>query len=164
MQIDEMKALYNYNYWANEIILRTVEGLSETQLNAEMENGIGSIRITLVHVLSAEWILRTRWQGSSPTAMLQPQDFPTLNMIRTRCQEEEQQMRTFLDTLHNDDLARVIQYTSTMLPDKVFARPLWQLMVHLVNHGTQHRSEIAMRLTQLGHSPGELGMYTFFNK
>jgi uncharacterized damage-inducible protein DinB len=70
------------------------EQLSEDQLNTRMRKGQNSISITLVHMLSAEWIWCMRWQGVSPQAMLSPQDFPTLQQIRERWQQEEQQMRT----------------------------------------------------------------------
>lgn len=164
MQIGYIKTLYDYHYWATEQILGAVAQISEAQLNAEMHNGQGSMRETLVHMLSGEWIWRTRWQGGMPTAMLRAGDFLTLEMIRGRWQEEEQRMRAFLVTLHDEDMGRMVQYISTRVPGKVFSCLLWQQMVHLVNHATQHRSEIALRLTELGHSPGDLDMIVFFTR
>ncbi len=94
--------------------------------------------------------------------MLAIADFPTLQSIRARWQEEEEQLQRFLTTLHDEDLSRELRYVR-MARDQVFTQPLWQTMLHLINHQTQHRSEIAMQLTALGHSPGELGMSFFFN-
>jgi uncharacterized damage-inducible protein DinB len=39
--------------------------------------------------------------------------------------------------------------------------PMWQTMVHLMNHGTQHRSEAAVILTEAGGSPGDLDVLDF---
>ena len=159
MQRDHMLLLYDYNYWANARILEALENLSNEQLNAPTTNGYGSLRETLVHMLSAEWMWRRRWQGTSPTTRLNSDDFPTLASICTRWHEEERQMRAFLVTLHDEDLARVVLYKNTA--GEEYGLPLWQMMFHLLNHSTQHRREIAMVLTELGHSPGELDFLLF---
>ena len=99
-----------------------------------------------------------------PARMLPVEDFPTLQSIRTRWQEEEEQLQRFLTTLRDEDLNRELRYARLVTPDRVFTQPLWKTMLHLINHQTQHRSEIAMQLTALNHSPGELGLSFFFNR
>jgi uncharacterized damage-inducible protein DinB len=160
LHIDEMRSLYDYTYWATDRLFETVANLSEEQLNDEMPNGIGSIRVTLVHLVSGHWIWRERWQGNSSATRLNPDDFPTLETIRERWQEEKHRISELLATLSDEDLERQVTYSNT--GGRVLQLSLWRAMLHLVNHGTQHRSEIAMRLTELGHSPGELGMSVFF--
>jgi uncharacterized damage-inducible protein DinB len=39
--------------------------------------------------------------------------------------------------------------------------PVWQMLVHVVNHGTQHRAEAAALLTAEGRSLGELDMINY---
>ena len=162
MYLNHMKALYDYTHWATDKLLETATQLNEAQFNDEMSNGIGSIRVTLVHIVGAHWIWRERWQGNSPGALLNPDDFPTFEAIQQRWQAEKQRMNDLFATLHDEDLERQFSYTNTRFPGRTLQLPLWQAMQHVLNHDTQHRSEIAMRLTELGHSPGELGMNTFF--
>jgi uncharacterized damage-inducible protein DinB len=157
--LDYFQTLYDYNSWANRCILQATAGLSEADQRAPMPYGHGSLHETLVHILGAEWIWRSRWQGVSPTAVLRAADLPTLEAVRARWQAEEQAMRAFLAGLRDEDLKRAVHYTNTR--GEAHAAPLWQLMAHLLNHGTHHRSEAAAILTALGRSPGDLDLLVF---
>lgn len=155
--------LYNYNYWATARILKAADKVSQAQFVAPGNASHGGLRGTLVHTLGAEWIWRKRFaKGVSPTALLVETDFATLDALHTRWQTEEQAMRAFLAGLKDEDLHRIVRYNSTK--GKPFENILWHLLVHVVNHGTQHRSEAAMLLTDLGASPGDLDMILFFRE
>jgi uncharacterized damage-inducible protein DinB len=41
---------------------------------------------------------------------------------------------------------------------------LWQAMLHVLNHGTQHRSEAAAMLTEFNHSPGDIDFMVFLRE
>ena len=71
-------------------------------------------------------------------------------------------MRGFVASLTDDDLNRPVSYNTTKgLP---MENILWHLMTHVVNHGTQHRSEAAMLLTGCGYSPGDLDLIVFLRE
>lgn len=163
MTLEAIRLLYDYSYWATARVLRAAEGISAGELSAAADFPMGSLRGTLVHALSAEWIWRQRWNGIMPTAMLVETDFPTIESIVARWDEEEAAMRAFVAALSDDALSRPITVVNTRgvaFPPL----PLWQMMIHLVNHGTQHRSEAAAILTGLGRSPGDLDLILFLRE
>jgi uncharacterized damage-inducible protein DinB len=153
MQISDLQLLYDYNYWANRRILDSAAHTTEAQRDQTYSQSWGSLQGTLVHTLSAEWIWRMRVaEGVSPTAGLREADLPTLEALRLRWETEEQAMRSFLSSLDDASLDRVVEYKNTRGEPQ--AAPLGLILTHVVNHGTQHRSEAAFVLTELGQSPG----------
>jgi len=159
MNKQDILLLYKYNQWANALILNAASKITTDQYLAPGSFPHGGLRGTLVHALFAEWIWRMRWAGSSPTFRLKAEDFPAFDSLRTRWAEEEKQLMDFVDLLTDEKLNSHFHYTST--DGKPHKRVLWQAMVHLVNHGTQHRSEAAAILTDLGHSPGDIDLIYF---
>jgi uncharacterized damage-inducible protein DinB len=162
MNKQDILLLYRYNRWANARILTAAEPASPEQFRAAASFPHGGLRGTLVHTLFAEWIWRQRWTGTSPTHRLKPEDFPTIETLRVRWAEEDSQLMEFVNHVTDQQLNQPFQYTDTA--GRPFARILWQAMAHVVNHGTQHRSEAAAILTDLGHSPGDLDLILFLNE
>jgi len=161
MNKQDILILYQYNQWANAKILTTAENVTQEQYLAPASFPHGGLRGTLVHALFAEWIWRKRWEGTSPTVRLKLEDFPTFESLCTRWAEEEKQLMDFVSGLTDERLDNTFNYTNTS--GKAFSRILWQAMAHLVNHGTQHRTEAAAMLTDFGHSPGDIDFIYFLD-
>ena len=159
MDIAAIHSLFDYNYWVNQRILKTAAGLSKEQFTAPGPVSHGSVRDTLVHTLDAESVWRQRCQGSSPESFLSQDDFPDLESLAQRSREEEKAMRSYLAGLTDGDLTSIIRYTRT--GGTWYETPLWQILLHVINHGTQSRSEVAVLLTQFDHSPGDLDYMIF---
>lgn len=162
MDKKDIQFLFKYNQWANAKILKAAEKLTAEQFLQSASYPHGGLRGTLTHLLSAEWIWRKRWQGESPTMRLSPDDFPTFESLQTRWQKEEKELMAYIKSLTNDDLDEAFQYKTTtgaMMEDV-----LWQAMTHVINHGTQHRSEAAAMLTDLGLSPGDIDVIVYLRE
>jgi len=153
LTVETLRELYDYDRWANRRLFDAVASLPPN--GAEREIGtqfsFATLRGMLAHILGAKVIWLTRWQGTSPTAMLSAGEFPELAALRSRWDEQDNKLRAFLEGLQDADLTRVVPYRNTQ--GQAFQLPLWQLMQHVANHSTHHRSEIATMLTMLGTSP-----------
>jgi uncharacterized damage-inducible protein DinB len=162
MNKQDIQLLYKYNTWANIRILDAAANVTEDQFLAPASFPHGGLRGTLTHALFAEWIWRTRWQGESPAYRLKPEDFPTFELLRARWAEDEKLLMAFVDDLTDEKLNSTFNYKTTK--GEPFQRILWQAMAHVVNHGTQHRSEAAAMLTELDHSPGDIDLILFIHE
>jgi uncharacterized damage-inducible protein DinB len=162
MNKQDILTLYQYNQWANGLILRAAAQVTHGQFLAKASYPHGGLRGTLLHILFAEWIWRKRWEGNSPIYRLNEEDFPTFESLRTRWLEEDKLLMSFVDGLTDERLNGRVRYTSTR--GEPYERILWQAMAHVVNHGTQHRAEAAALLTDLGHSPGDVDMVYFLDE
>jgi uncharacterized damage-inducible protein DinB len=159
MNKQDILTLYQYNQWANKKILDSARNVTREQFLAAASFPHGGLRSTLTHVLFAEWIWRNRWEGTSPTTRLNPEEFPTLESLLQRWQAEERKLMKFVEAVTDEKLAAPFHYQNTRGVPK--ENILWHAMAHVVNHGTQHRAEAAAVLTEFGCSPGDLDMIYF---
>lgn len=147
--------LYEYNFWANERILSTAASVTDEQFTAPTRFPIGSLRATLVHILGAERVWLNFWKGNPWRPFLSEAECTDLVALCARWRQEEGGLRAYLAALTDEDIER-LQTFKTSSGRTTNTAPMWAFMLHLVNHGTQHRSEAAQILTEFGHSPGDI--------
>jgi uncharacterized damage-inducible protein DinB len=162
MLIEAIRTQYDYDRWATEQVLDTAEGLTTEQWLAPGTAGQGSIRDTLVHVIACHKAWRSIWDssrtfdeiyadfGSTPA-------YPDVAAVRAAWREVDAANRAFMADLTDATLQR--RYTGTFpWSGQHWNFALWQMMLHVANHSTQHRSEAAAMMTAFGCSPGYLDL------
>lgn len=151
MDATTIQALYEYDRWANARILDAAEKLTAEQFSRDLHSSHGSVRETLVHILSAEWIWLMRWLGQSPKAMLDPAELSTMAALRARWTMVEIELAEFVSRLTEESLRQEIRYQDTR--GVTYTYLLWKMMQHVTHHSTFHRGQVVAMLRQLGAVP-----------
>ena len=152
MRVGDLERLYDYHYWANRSLMAVVSKLPPGQFTQVAAGSYGSVRNTLVHVLSAEWGWLDRCGGPKRGEKLKPEDFPTVESLVEAWTRVDGYMRGFLSGLTDEDLAREIVFAIGDGP--AHSVPLGDLMQHAAVHAVHHRGQVALLLRTLGHVPG----------
>jgi uncharacterized damage-inducible protein DinB len=161
MESDRIKQFYEYNRWANDRTFEAASRLTTEEYTKDLHSGHRSVRDTFVHIISVEWIYLLRVRGDSPKTLWPPLDFPTLGKLRARWSELAPEQMSFISHLTDDQLKGPMTYTN--LAGKSNTYPLWQILLHGVNHSTYHRGQIATMLRQLGARPEETDFLRFYD-
>lgn len=162
MNLQDIHYLYDYNRWANHLILDAVETISVEEQRRDRGVSHQSMHGTLVHLLFAEWVWLARWKGNSPSAPLRPEDFSDLASIRNYWQQLEAEYADFLGELTEETLQAKLTYKD--IAGNEYQNPLVLLMQHVVNHATLHRGQVMAMIRQLGIKPPATDFLFFFRK
>ena len=157
MSVTLVRDLYDYHRWANRTLYDFALGLGEPMCAREVGPQFSYPRVTrmFAHLYSADWVWLSRWKGTSPAA-LPGDELTTMAMVRRTWDALEAEQRAFVEALADADLGRVVSFKST--EGAAYQAPLGQLLVHVANHATHHRSEIATMVTMLSGSPPDTGI------
>ncbi|MHB8577440.1 MAG: DinB family protein [Dehalococcoidia bacterium] len=162
MRVDDVCLLFAYDTWATVRLLRYAEGLNPDQFAIPPGPGHAPIRATLIHLIEARQTWRLRWQGQQDGPDVLEADFPTPASLRPWLVSEEATMQTTLCRCQDADLDLTMRWGPPREQQK--AGTCWQLLLHVLQHGPQHRGEVAAALTLLGRSPGDMDFGDFLEE
>lgn len=159
----DLRMLLDFHYWARDRMLDAIEPLTPQQWTQDLGNSFRSVRDTVAHIYSAEWVWYERWRGNAPAALLSPELCPDVAAIRRTWTEHERSVRALLDELGEQGVQRVMPYT--LFSGVASASPFWQMLQHVVNHASYHRGQVTTMLRQLGAAPAKsCDMITFYRE
>ena len=162
MRKEEIAALVEFNAWANQRVLSAVESLALEQFTRELGSSFSSVRDTLAHILGVEWVWLERLQGRSPAAILAAKDYTDIGSLRRRWAELEASLQSYMQRLTQTELDEVVEYKTLSFGMGKNLR--WQMIQHVVNHGTYHRGQVIAMLRQLGAKGIGTDLITFYRE
>lgn len=145
MNADAFRHLYEYHFTINRKIWeRCIVPLPQEQFVRKVDYSVGSVRNQVVHMMNID----DRWfsglRGEDVPGFLNPVYFHKRDAIRLKWDDVEGRMRNYLESLQDDML---FQPPFQAQGDPT---PLWQVLIHVANHGTDHRAQLLTLLHQLG--------------
>src|SRR5262249_40123986 len=151
MTPEEVRILFDYNSWANHRALGAVAQLTDEQFAKPLGSSFSSLRDTMVHICSGEWIWNERFHGRSPSAFPDLAHIQTVAALEQHWAPQEKNLMDFIAGVTQEELNCVFEYKT--LNFGVYANPLWQSLQHLANHGTYHRGQVTTMIRQHGAKP-----------
>jgi uncharacterized damage-inducible protein DinB len=145
---------FRYNLWANQRLLDACEQLSDEQLDATMNGIFGSVRGTLMHLFSSEEGYARSLTGEAPTPRLdETASFPGFDELRRRAEMSAEKLIAFTEKA---ELGRTL-----WLDGGTYEALDVIVVIQAIDHGIDHRSQIATLLTQQGITPPELDSWAY---
>ena len=147
-----------YTAWASARLIEAASHLSPEELNRDFLTADKSVLGTLVHIYSADRLWLARIKGE-PFPGLPTEAERTLAFIQTAWPELYQRWRAWASSLTNESPAREVTYRD--LKQNQWKQPLWQIILHVVNHGSHHRGQVSGFMRAMGHTPPPLDLAAY---
>ena len=158
MQISSslLAAHAKYSRWASHKLLTYALTLSEEDTTQHIGNSHGSILTTFQHTYYADRIWLRRFEGAVGE-FEDPAPGPSLADLD---RDWWPLLARFEEVAGTADPLSVLRYKN--LKGEPFERPNWQALLHIVNHGTYHRGQIACMMRQQGHHPPSTDLIYYY--
>ena len=144
--------MFRYNRWANETLLAACRSLAENEFDASVAGTYGSVRETLMHLVSSQDVFLWRLSDGGPEPAGWWRDgWPGIAHLLDRS-------NTSSDSLLRE-AANLVDDAEVTLPP--FQGALYRtrksfVLLHALYHGIEHRGQVCTTLTAIGLSPPDL--------
>jgi uncharacterized damage-inducible protein DinB len=160
MKIDSdfLKLQLEYSRWASERSLDAARVLSVEELERDLGNSYGGVLGTLQHVFLSDRVWLSRLRGNPRSSFKDDGEVWTLEETASAWAKVADEFREWASGV--SDPESILHYKN--LQGKPGAMPIWQVILHVVNHASYHRGQITTMLRQLGKTPVSTDLHVFY--
>ncbi len=155
--MDLVVEFLRHNTMMNRRLLDVCRELSDEQRDTGLEGTYGPIGATLVHVANGQLGYVPRHIAADRPQPLTADPFPGWETVAERFDLGNDRLEAFAARAGEEHEIEVTGDT----PEEKLSIPAGLLLLQAVNHGTEHRSQVATILTHLGVEPPEMDGWTY---
>lgn len=156
---DTLRLQLDYSAWASQRLLDAAAQLAPGELTRDFKTADKSVLDTLVHVYAADRIWLARVSAEPRATFIDPED-RDLALLQAEWPALHGRWKLWLRDFSDGDVSRVISYQDTK--GRPYSQPVWQIVLHLVNHGTHHRGQISGFLRSMDRTPPPLDLIAYY--
>jgi uncharacterized damage-inducible protein DinB len=144
MELELVKTFIGYHLDMTHRVWESIDQITEEQFLADDAYSRGSIRNLMVHLANTDsnWLAGLK---NIPESEDQPrrkyEDYPDRATVRAFYETAAKDLADYAETVTEADLNE----NPVDIPS-----PRWQVLLHIINHGTDHRSTVLQRLHEFG--------------
>ena len=157
--LETIQTLWNYHFWSLEQIKRNLENFSEEEFSKDLGDGCGSVKDKLVHILAADKIWLARIKKRNETFM-QSSEIQNKEEFLDCLEKVHSEYKLFLSELKDKNLIELVYYKN--LRGMEYSTPLSEILLHITNHGTYHRGQVASLIRRVKGKPPVTDLIEYF--
>jgi uncharacterized damage-inducible protein DinB len=156
---DTLRLHLAYSAWASGRLLEAAAKLTPEDLTRDFRTADQNVVGTLAHAFAADRVWLTRVKGESPSTFISEED-RRLDFLAKEWPALHERWKGWTDPLSDQDVQRTIAYKD--IKGNPYQSPLWQILLHVVNHATHHRGQVSGFLRAMGHVPPPLDLIAYY--
>ena len=158
---DTLRTHIDYTAWASQRLVEAAALLSPDELNRDFQTADRSILETLVHIFAGDRLWLSRLAGGPHPGFITDAD-RSLAVVQNDWPALYGRWKQWALGLTDESVLARLEYHD--MKGRPWSQPIWQLVLHVVNHGTHHRGQVSGFLRTLGHTPPALDLVFFYRE
>lgn len=156
---DHLMHVFEYVRWADHRQMDACRSVPAANYMHDYGFSFRTVHDTIVHMLAAQQVWLTRWEGRGPVKMLDRHDLPDLESVRVHWGALHAQVGDFLHRQSPAALARNVEWTTQ--EGKFYTLPLGHCVQHCLDHATYHRGQLNSLIKLAGGTPTRVMYYLY---